>query len=85
MVIFLTKPGKSIPSDIDITFAPFSIAPPLAAAAMGGRALVRDLRPDRGEGWADKLRRTLRAFRDATTRASDHNRALDERANGETW
>ena len=42
---------------------------------MSVRALVLDLRPEEGEGWGDKLRRTVRALGNAFTRKSEHDDA----------
>jgi hypothetical protein len=70
-------------SHLEHLLAPFSIADQRVAARMAGRALGRDLRPEEGESWGDKFRRTVFALRDATTRASDHDQALAERVNGE--
>lgn len=49
-------------------------------AALNANAFTisRELGPHRGEPWPRKLRRTARAFRDATRRLSDHHRALGE-------
>lgn len=51
-----------------------------ARAALGANAFTasRELGPHGGEPWRRKLRRTAYAFRDATRRLSDHQRALGE-------
>lgn len=65
---------------LEHVLAPFSIAAPAPALRLSLGALRRDLRPEEGETWRDKLARTARALRDAFARASDHDAALGERA-----
>jgi hypothetical protein len=48
---------------------------PLEAAAALPRTLLDEIRPEHREGWRQKLTRTAWAFRNATRRRSDHNRA----------
>lgn len=55
----------------------WALPPPRAARATGA-ALLADLRPESGEEWPAKLRRTQRALRDAFTRRSEHDRAVSE-------
>ena len=51
----------------------FSILPPARAAATLGPTLARELRPAGGESVGSKARRTVRAFRNASTARSEHN------------
>jgi Uncharacterised nucleotidyltransferase len=52
----------------------FSALPPRLALGRMRRTLVRELAPDRGEGWRRKLSRSGLAFRNADRRRSDHER-----------
>jgi hypothetical protein len=56
---------------------PWSGLSPRAALRANAVTISRELAP-RNEPWSRKLRRTLHAFRNATQRRSDHNRALGE-------
>lgn len=56
---------------------PWSALPPRAALRANAFTIWRELAPQ-NEPWSRKLRRTLHAFRNASQRRSDHNRALGE-------
>jgi hypothetical protein len=51
---------------------------PLDALRANAHTLTREVGPRHEEPWGRKGRRTLRAFRNATRRLSDHNRAFGE-------
>jgi hypothetical protein len=54
---------------------PFAALPPHLALAEATRSLVADLRPEAGESWGTKLRRTGRALVSARTRLGEHHAA----------
>jgi hypothetical protein len=52
--------------------SPFSLLPRRAAVRAAAAAVARDARPEVGEGWQSKLRRTRSATRNAFARRSAH-------------
>jgi hypothetical protein len=58
------------------TLAPFWALPLPAAAAALGASIAKTFRPEPGESWRQKLRRTRGAFRDAFAARSEHERTL---------
>ena len=69
-------------SHLERALAPFSALPLRAAVETAADELAGTVRPAAGETWREKLDRTLRAFRHAFVRRSDHERSLrkDRRA-----
>jgi hypothetical protein len=57
--------------------ASFSLLPPRAAVRAALGAVALDARPEDGEGWRAKLRRTRSATRTAFTRRSAHEAAFE--------
>lgn len=66
-------------SHLEHWLSPFSALPPSTALAATVRAVLRDLRPEAGESWRRKLRRSGYALGSPLTRRSEHIRALEQR------
>jgi hypothetical protein len=62
--------------------AAFSVLPPGAAAIAACRAIADDVRPENGEGWGRKLRRTSLSLRNALRPQSLHDADVDARIGG---
>ena len=69
-------------SHLERVLAPFSALPLRGAVETAADQLAGTVRPAAGETWPEKLDRTMRAFRHAFVRRTDHERSLgkDRRA-----
>lgn len=61
--------------------APFSMVPPPRAIRLAASAVARDVRPEIGQTWRDKLTQMLRALRHPFSPKSEH----DRRSKRGTW
>jgi hypothetical protein len=72
-----TARGQTVlESHLERVLAPFSALEPRGAVESAVGGLAGTVRPAAGETWREKLDRTLRAFRHAFVRRSDHERSL---------